>query len=131
DVVSVDKYGIATAKKVGTSKISVKYLDRSGEWRETDAWKVEVINAGDVSFSFVYGLNRDLVDLSERYYDYHINKMNQQGAFNYITLTVVNNSNNAITMEKHFDAYNTRWWEFYTKDRKDVVVPAKSTITIV
>ena len=34
-------------------------------------------------------------------------------------------------MEKHFDAYNTRWWEFYTKDRKDVVVPAKSTITIV
>lgn len=126
-VVSIDKYGIATAKKVGTSKISVKYLDRSGEWRETDTWKVEVINAGDVSFSFSYGLNKEWLDLSSQFIS---NKANQPGAFNYVNVTVTNNSTDDIIMDKYLDMYDAKWWNFYTPDNKDVIISAYTTKTI-
>lgn len=130
DVVSIDKYGIATAKKVGTSKISVKYLDRSGEWRETDAWKVEVINAGDVSFSFAYGYKKEWVDIPDYLMKYNIDRVNSPYAFNYVNVTIMNNSTNDITMENHFDMYDSGWRSWYTQDKNRVTVPAKATITV-
>lgn len=130
DVVSIDKYGIATAKKVGTSKISVKYLDRSGEWRETDAWKVEVINAGDVSFSFAYGYKKEWVDIPDYLMKYNIDRVNSPYAFNYVNVTIMNNSTNDITMENHFDMYDSGWRSWYTQDKNRVAVPAKATITV-
>lgn len=129
DVVSVDKYGIATAKKVGTSKISVKYLDRSGEWRETDAWKVEVINAGEVSFSFSYGLNKEWIAEPEPGFHYTVNE-NDPDAFNYVNVAVINNSDTTITMDNEFSLYFNSWHDWKTIDNKDVIVPAHTTMTV-
>ncbi|HIW59171.1 MAG TPA: Ig-like domain-containing protein [Candidatus Anaerobutyricum avicola] len=128
-VVLIDKYGIATAKKVGTSKISVKYLDRSGEWRETDTWKVEVINAGDVSFSFSYGLNKEWITEPEPGFHYTVDE-NDPDAFNYVNVTVNNNSDMAITMDNEFDLYFNSWSAWKTTDNKDVIVPAHTTMIV-
>ena len=72
-----------------------------------------------------------LVNLSERYYEYNFNKMNQPGAFNYIKVTITNNSATTITMGKELAFYDTRWWYWNTQDKKDVVIPAKATISII
>lgn len=130
-VISVNKYSVATAYKTGKAKVYFKRMDKQGNWISSKTHTIEVINAGDVSFSFAYGLNRDLVNLSERYYEYNFNKMNQPGAFNYIKVTITNNSATMITMSKELAFYDTRWWYWNTQDKKDVVIPAKATISII
>lgn len=130
-IISFNKYGVATAHKTGKVKVYFKRMNKQGEWMSSNVHTVEVFNAGDVSFSFSYGLNRDLVNLSERYYEYNFNKMNQPGAFNYIKVTITNNSATTITMGKELAFYDTRWWYWNTQDKKDVIIPAKMTISII
>lgn len=126
-IISIDKYGVATPKKAGKVNLSFKYLDRSGEWRESNSLKVEVINAGDVSFSFSYGLNKEWVDLTDQYF---IDRVNLPGAFNHVNVTVTNNSDTAITMDNTLALYFTGWRYWKTLDNKDVAVPAHTTMTV-
>lgn len=127
-VISIDKYGIATPKKVGKSTIYVKYLDKSGEWRETNTRKIEVINAGDVQFSMSYGLNEEWAkDAIQYYYDIDGNIPKK---FNYITVTVRNNSDRDIVLEDNIAVYCIGWRYFETENKQSITVPKNSTINV-
>ena len=61
---------------------------------------------------------------------YNIDRINSPYAFNYVNVTIMNNSTNDITMENHFDMYDSGWRSWYTQDKNRVTVPAKATITV-
>lgn len=129
-VVSIDKYGVATPKKEGKVKIYFKYLDRSGEWRESNTRTINVVNAGDVSYTVFYGLNRDWLDMNPEYLKYNIDRYNSPDAFNYLNVRITNNSSSDITVLGRMIKYETGYVNYYTIDRKDVVVKAGETKTI-
>ena len=56
-VISIDKYGVATAKKLGKAELYMKYRMKTGEWKTSNTISVEVIDVGNVSLSYTFGHN--------------------------------------------------------------------------
>ena len=129
-IVSIDKYGVATPQKEGKVNLSFKYLDRSGEWRESNTLKAEVVNVGDVSYTVSFGLNRDLLNMDSKYLELNLPRYNSPDAFNYINVTVTNNSDTKIFVSKKFGIQTGGWDDWPTRDNQDVEIPAKSSKTI-
>lgn len=128
-VISVNKYGVATAHKTGKAKVYFKRMDKQGNWISSKTHIIEVINPGDVSFSFSYGLNEEWIAEPEPGFHYTVNE-NDPDAFNYINVTVNNNSDTAIIMDNEFDLYFNSWSTWKTTDNKDVIVSAHTTMTV-
>lgn len=126
-IISIDKYGVATVHKEGKVKIYFQYLDRSGEWRESNPGTIRVINAGDVSYTVSYGLNRDWVNLEN---PYNVRDMNEPGAFNYVNVTVTNNSDTEVVISNEFGLQFGGWYYWSTRDNQSVTIPAKTSKTI-
>lgn len=129
-IVSVNKYGVATAYKEGKVKISFKYVAKNGEWVDKGSYTITVKNLGNVTYTVAYGLNRDWVDLSPEYYQGNSERMNTPGAFNYVNVTVTNNSDTEIVVKNTFGLQMGSWKDWSTRDNQSVTIPAKSSKTI-
>ncbi|CVI67935.1 Bacterial Ig-like domain (group 2) [Eubacteriaceae bacterium CHKCI004] len=129
-VISIDKYGVATAHKEGKSKVYFKRVNKQGEWVTSKTGTITVKNLGNVTYTVAYGLNKDWVDLSPKYYEAVTKSMNQPGAYNYVNVTVTNNSDSPIVIENTFDIQTGSWWYFHTVDDSKTTIPAKSSKTI-
>ena len=128
-IISFNKYGIATAHKTGKAKVYFKRMNKQGEWISSNVHTVEAINAGDVSFSFSYGFYKEWIADPEPVFHYNVD-VNDPDAFNYVNVTVNNNSDTAITMDNEFDLYFNSWSTWKTTDNREVIVPAHTTITV-
>lgn len=129
-IVSIDKYGVATAHKEGKVKISLKYVAKNGEWVDKGDYTIAVKNVGNVTYTVAYGLNKDWVDLSPEYYEGNFERMNTPGAFNYVNVTVTNNSDTEIVVSNKFGLQMGSWKNWTTRDNQSVTIPAKSSKTI-
>ena len=127
-VISIDKYGVATANKIGKVKLYYKYRNRTGEWKTSNTISVEVIDVGNVSLSYTFGHNATWAASAKK----KIARVSQidDTAVNYVTVTVTNNSDKAIVMKKNVSLYCYMWIEFQTVDNQDVTVLSGETKTI-
>lgn len=126
-IVSINKYGVATAHKEGKVKISLKYVAKNGEWVDKGNYTITVKNVGDVTYTVAYGLNKDWVNVEN---PYNVNDMNKPGAFNYVNVTVTNNSDTQIVVKNALDIQFGGWYSWTTRDNQSVTISAKSSITI-
>ena len=127
-VISVNKYGVATAYKAGKAKIYFKRMDKQGNWISSKTHTIEVINSGDVSFTFDFGTDNNALNYKPVYPsritgEYYPN-------YNYVNITVTNNSDVAITMDEDLSIYNWGWSIWYTQNRQPVIIPAKTTMVV-
>lgn len=129
-VISINKYGVATAHKTGKAKVYFKRMSKSGKWIESNTYTITVKDLGNVTYTVAYGLNKDWVDLSPEYYESATRNMNTPGAFNYVNVTVTNNSDTEIVVSNEFSLHLNGWWDFKTVDNSETVIPAKTTKTI-
>lgn len=127
-VISIDKYGIATANKLGKVKLYYKYRNRTGEWKTSNTISVEVIDIGNVSLSYTFGHNATWAASAKKKIA-RVSQINDT-AVNYVTVTVTNNSDKAIVMKKGLSLYCYMWIEFQTADHQDVTVLSGETKTI-
>lgn len=127
-VISIDKYGVATAHKIGKVKMYYKYRNRTGEWKTSNTITVEVIDVGNVSLSYTFGHNATWAANAKK----KIARVTQidDTAVNYVTVTVTNNSDKAIVMKKDLSLYCYMWIEFQAVDNQDVTVLSGETKTI-
>lgn len=129
-VISIDKYGVATAHKEGKSKVYFKRVNKQGEWVASGTGTITVKNLGNVTYTVAYGLNRDWLDMDPKYLDLNIDRYNAPDAFNYVNVTVTNNSDTEIVVKNEFGLQMGSWKNWTTRDNQSVVVPAKSSKTI-
>lgn len=129
NVLKINQYGVATSKSKGTSKVYCKYMTKSGKWKKTRTETVKVIDAGNVTFS--YSLNFDKERHLQEFPHFTGFKDNKHN-YNFITLTVKNDSDSTIELSKQLDisAVAMIWFGFVTTDRKPVQIPAHTTRTI-
>ncbi len=127
-VISIDMYGVATAKKLGKSKLYMKYRMKNGEWKTSNTISVEVIDVGNVSLSYTFGHNATWAANAKK----KIARVTQidDTAVNYVTVTVTNNSDKAIVMKKNLSLYCYMWIEYQAVDNQDVTVLSGETKTI-
>ena len=104
-IVSVNKYGIAVAKKVGSTKVSCRYMTEDGTWRMSKSATVVVKNVGDVKIS--YTTSSSTGDKNE---------------FDTITCTVKNNSGSKIEMYHTLFIDAGSWYHFKNDTGKNVSV---------
>ena len=52
DILSIDKRGIAKAKKAGTIRVRCKYMTYVGKWHQTKEVKVKIVDVGNVKISY-------------------------------------------------------------------------------
>ena len=118
-VVTVNKYGVATAKRIGTANIYFKYMTKAGKWETSVSSKVKVMDMGNVSFGYQYGHNPDWISGNE----YHVAYTGpiDDTAVNYVNLTITNNSSVPIDFVD-MGIYCYAWWDF---------IPDKATSTII
>lgn len=128
-ILKINKYGTATPKKAGTVKVSCRYRNRFGEWFTTEAVKIKVIDAGDVTFS--YTLNFDKEKHLQKFPNF-TGFNDSKHHYNFITLTVRNNSDSTVELNKQIEvsAIAMIHYGFVTVDRKPVQIPAHTTRTI-
>lgn len=129
DVLKINQYGIATSKSKGISKVYCKYMTKSGEWKKTRTETVKVIDAGNITFS--YSLNFDKEKHLQEFPNFTEFKDNKHN-YNFITLTVKNDSDSTIKLNKQIEvsAVAMIHFGFVTTDRKPVQIPAHTTKTI-
>lgn len=129
NVLKINRYGIATSKSKGTSKVYCKYMTKSGKWKKTRIESIKVIDAGNVSFS--YTLNFDKEKHLQEFPHFTGFKDNKHN-YNFITLTVKNDSDSTIEFNKQIEvsAVAMIHFGFVTTDRKPVQIPAHTTKTI-
>lgn len=127
-VISIDKYGVATANKIGKVKLYYTYRNRTGEWKTSNTISVEVIDVGNVSLSYTFGHNATWAASAKK----KIARVSQidDTAVNYVTVTVTNNSNREVVMDKRLGVYCYGWIGFQTVDNRDVTVLSGETKTI-
>ena len=94
-IVSVNKYGIAVAKKVGSTKVSCRYMTEDGTWRMSKSATVVVKDVGDVKISYTTS-----------------SSTGDKNTFDTITCTVKNNSNSAIEFDRHVYVDDGTGWRF-------------------
>lgn len=127
-VVSINKYGVATAHKTGKANVYCKYVNKSGKWTETRTCTIKVENYGNVSFSFAFGTDSNALNYRPTY------PSDITGSYypnpNYVNVTVTNNSDVEITVYKSVGLYTWGWSYWYTQNKQSVVIPAKTTMTI-
>lgn len=129
-VVSIDKYGVARAHKTGKAKVYFKRLSKSGKWIESNTHTITVKDLGNVTYTVAYGLNRDWIYIEPEYMKYNIDRINSTDAFNYVNVTVTNNSNTEIVVSNKFGLQKGDWSNWTTRDNQSVTIPAKSSKTI-
>ena len=129
NVLKINSYGVATGKSKGTSKVYCKYMTKSGKWKKTRVETIKVIDVGNISFS--YSLNFDKERHLQEFPHFTGFKDNKHN-YNYITLTVKNDSDSTIELSKQakVSAVAMIWFGFVTSDRKPVQIPAHTTRTI-
>ena len=129
NVLKINRYGIATSKSKGVSKVYCKYMTKSGEWKKTRIESVKVIDVGNVTFS--YSLNFDKEKHLQENPNFTGFKYNKH-YYNFITVTVKNDSDSTIELNKQakISAVAMIWYGFVTTDRKSVQIPAHTTRTI-
>ena len=129
NVLKINRYGVATSKSKGISKVYCKYMTKSGKWKKTRIESIKVIDVGDVTFS--YSLNFDKEKHLQEVPHFTGFKDNKHH-YNYITLTVRNDSDSTIELNKQLDvsAVAMIWFGFVTSDRKPVQIPAHTTRAI-
>ena len=129
-IVSIDKYGVATAHREGKVKIRLKYVAKNGEWVDKGDYTIAVKNLGNVTYTVAYGLNRDWLDMDSKYLELNLPRYNSPDAFNYVNVTVTNNSDTEIVVSNEFGLQMGSWKYWTTRDNQSVTVPAKSSKTI-
>lgn len=132
DILSINKRGIAKAKKAGTVRVSCKYMTYVGKWQQTKAVKVKIVDVGNVKISYSAVFEKERETLRPRLLNFeHTTGINQDEWFNVLNVKVTNNSSYPIVFNKDvgFSAEgSTSWFGIIAKE--NTVVPAHSTITI-
>lgn len=111
-IVSVNKYGIAVAKKVGSTKVSCRYMTEDGTWRMSKSATVVVKDVGDVKISYTTS-----------------SSTGDKNTFDTITCTVKNNSNSAIEFNRRLYGDNGYWYHFKNNvDKRIPIAPGETKI---
>lgn len=111
-IVSVNKYGIAVAKKVGSTKVSCRYMTEDGTWRMSKSATVIVKDAGDVNISYTTS-----------------SSTGDKDTFDTITCTVKNNSNSIIEFNRRLYGDNGYWYHFKNNvDKRISIAPGETKI---
>lgn len=106
-IVSVNKYGIAVAKKVGSTKVSCRYMTEDGTWRMSKSATVVVKDVGDVKISYTTS-----------------SSTGDKNKFDTITCTVKNNSGSTIEFDRHVYVDDGTGWMLTSET--DKLVPLNS-----
>ena len=116
-------------KKAGTVKLYCRFLGKDNKWHKSNTIKVKVIDAGNVTFS--YTLNFDKEKHLQEVPHFTGFKDNKH-YYNYITLTIKNDSDSTIELNKQIEvsAIAMIHFGFVTADRKSVQISAHTTRTI-
>lgn len=113
-IVSVNKYGIVVAKKVGSTKVSCRYMTEDGTWRMSKSATVVVKDVGDVKISYTTS-----------------SSTGDKNTFDTITCTVKNNSNSAIEFDRHVYVDDGTGWRFTNDTNKLVPLqPGENAVII-
>ena len=118
-VVTVNKYGVATAKRIGTANIYFKYMTKAGKWETSVSSKVKVMDMGNVVFSYQYGHNPDWISGDEC----HVARTGpiDDTAVNYVNLTITNNSSVPIDFVD-MRLYCYAWWDFTPDKAASIII---------
>ena len=116
-------------KKAGTVKLYCRFFGKDNKWHKSNTIKVKVIDVGNISFS--YTLNFDKERHLQKFPHFTGFKDNKHN-YNFITLTVKNDSDSTIELNKQIEvsAVAMIHFGFVTTDRKPVQIPAHTTRTI-
>lgn len=111
-IVSVNKYGIAVAKKIGSTKVSCRYMTEDGTWRMSKSATVIVKDMGDVNISYTTS-----------------SSTGDKDTFDTITCTVKNNSNSIIEFNRRLYGDNGYWYHFKNNvDKRISIAPGETKI---
>lgn len=111
-IVSVNKYGIAVAKKVGSTKVSCRYMTEDGTWRMSKSATVIVKDTGNVNISYTTS-----------------SSTGDKDTFDTITCTVKNNSNSVIEFNRRLYGDNGYWYHFKNNvDKRISIAPGETKI---
>lgn len=111
-IVSINKYGIAVAKKVGSTKVSCRYMTEDGTWRMSKSATVIVKDVGDVKISYTTS-----------------SSTGDKDTFDTITCTVKNNSNSTIEFNRRLYGDNGYWYHFKNSiDKRVSIAPGETKI---
>lgn len=129
-VVTVNKYGVATAKRIGTANIYFKYMTKAGKWETSVSSKVKVMDKGNVTFSYKVGYDEALANkpgLPKRY----IARGDNPDLMNYVIVTITNHSDSEIKfMDVSINPYNI-WFHLKPTSGEMVTVCPGETTTVV
>lgn len=129
NVLKINRYGVATSKSKGTSKVYCKYMTKSGKWKKTRIESIKVIDAGNISFSYTLNFDKEKhLQENPNFTGFKYNKH----YYNFITVTVKNDSDSTIELNKQIEisAIAMIHYGFVTTDRKPVQIPAHTTRAI-
>lgn len=111
-IVSINKYGIAVAKKVGSTKVSCRYMTEDGTWRMSKSATVIVKDVGNVKISYTTS-----------------SSTGDKDTFDTITCTVKNNSNSVIEFNRRLYGDNGYWYHFKNNiDKRISIAPGETKI---
>lgn len=111
-IVSVNKYGIAVAKKIGSTKVSCRYMTEDGTWRMSKSATVIVKDMGDVNISYTTS-----------------SSTGDKDTFDTITCTVKNNSNSIIEFNRRLYGNTGYWYHFKNNvDKRISIAPGETKI---
>lgn len=113
-ILTINKYGIATGKKVGTTKVSCRYMTEEGTWRTTKTVTAEVKDTGDVKISYTTS-----------------SSTGDKNLFDTVTCTVKNNSSSAIEFNRRIYVETGSWYHFKNSTDKRVRLNPGESATIV
>lgn len=112
-ILTVNKYGIATAKKVGSTKVSCRYMTEDGIWRMSKTATAIVKEVGNVKISYTTS-----------------SSTGDKNTFDTITCTVKNNSDSAIEMNRRIYVSNGIDYTFCNEKDKRITILSGETKVI-
>ena len=134
-VLSFDKRGIATGKKVGLSKVYCKYVNTKGKWEKSREVTVKVMDGGNVKFSYTLGMEESPFSYKNlNVWDYYKHNTFDESLpkFNTLTVRIQNNSSKSVRIDNVSASTSStpKWIYFEKNDQKSLTVAANSTETV-
>lgn len=133
-ILSFNKKGIATGKKVGSVKVYCKYLTKSGKWNSTITVKAKVVDGGNVKFSYTLSLedspfNNPEYSVWDYAHESPIKPNPNEPKFNTITVKIHNNSSKSIRLDSVGICVNTIPREIYfeTSNMKTIYISSHTS----
>ena len=93
-ILTINKYGIASGKKTGSTKVSCRYMTKDGSWKVTKTVTVKVVAADDFKLTYSISLDAEKAKNAK----YHIWNTEKKKLFNTINVNVTNTSDRSIKL---------------------------------